>query len=108
MAFSDPIFNLVEKYKYIGTYNRILSDFDSFTHKVEGFTTRNHKFSLEKGDMIHFKNGYDIDMISEILGFDSEGRAFLVWDCYWYSIDLNTRLVSKILPGELKGIQFII
>ena len=79
-------------------------DVEFFTRKFEtetmpnlkGFSTQNEELGLQKGDKVLFKNGYGIPYISEILGFDADGHAFLVWDCYWYSVNMKERLIEKL------------
>ena len=90
--FDSFPFDLLERYKD----SDIRREFNSFKYKLNFFSEKNKEFGLKMGDIILFKNGYDIEMISEILGFDEEGRAYMFWDCFWFSIDLKTRLISKI------------
>lgn len=49
------------------------------------------KTSFKTGDVVCFKNGYDVPMITEILGFDEDGKAYMLWDCYWCPINLVDR-----------------
>jgi hypothetical protein len=59
------------------------------------FTHKNEKFNLKIGDIITFKNGYDIPMSTKIIAFNSEtGNAYLYWDCYWVELDLEKRLLK--------------
>lgn len=59
-------------------------------------TDINEAHGLRTGDRILFYNGYGVEMITEILGFEEDGKAFLLWDCYWFAIDLHTRLIRKM------------
>lgn len=56
----------------------------------------NEKHGLKTGDVILFRNGYDVEMITEILGFDDDGKAFMLWDCFWAPIDMDERLIRKM------------
>lgn len=64
--------------------------FAAFKLKVVGFSDVNEKLNLKTGDMVKFIGGYDdnVEFTSEILGFNSEGFAFMLWDCYWFAVDL--------------------
>lgn len=86
--------NLLEKYSD-EQKSEFVSDFLNFKEKITGFTTINDKYNLSVGDIILFKNGFDIEMITEVLGFDSDGDCYLLWDCYWSPIRLNERFISK-------------
>lgn len=55
----------------------------------------NKKHNLKTGDTIVFYNGYNIPMRTKIIGFNKKtGEAYLFWDSYWASIDLDKRLIS--------------
>ena len=57
---------------------------------------RNEEFDLKVGDIILFKNGYDIPMRTNIIAFNAEtGDAYLHWDCYWFPVNLKTKFISK-------------
>lgn len=56
----------------------------------------NADFELVQGDWIAFRNGYDLEFISEILGFDEDGDAYVLWGCYWMPVNLKNRLVKRI------------
>ncbi len=90
------IWNLIEVYKdrreqYTKEVKRIIPD----------LTFENETFDLKASDWIHFKNGYDLPMISEIIGFGKEDKAYMLWDCYWFPLDLNTRLIEKIPKDKI-------
>lgn len=74
----------------------ILSKFNEFKKNLTFISDTNDKFNLKTGDKILFLNGYDIPMITKILGFSAEGTAYLLWDCYWFDINLETRLIRKL------------
>lgn len=69
--------------------------FAEYSTKIAGFSTTNGTYKA--GDVVVILSGYnsDIEYTIEILGFDSEGMAYMVWDCYWFPIDLSKRLVDK-------------
>ena len=95
--------NLIEQ--YAAQENDIREKFESFKYKITGFKTENIEYYLSIGDIILFKNGYDVEMITEILGFDSEGDCYLLWDCYWLPIRLNERFIEVISKNvEIKEI----
>ena len=85
--------NLIDKYKD----SDIEEEFDKFKSKVKGFTDENTKHNLKTGDTITFVGGYndDLEFTSKILGFDSDGHAFVLWDCYWFPVNLDTRQLIK-------------
>ena len=91
---AEPI-NLLNEV-YPGQIADIRAKFTEFKAKQKFIANANYKHDLRTGDIILFKNGYDVEMTTEILGFDEEGKAYLLWDCYWYTIDLNERLIKKI------------
>lgn len=68
--------------------------FNEMKSKINGLTDYNPKFNLQTGDTIIFKNGYGVLMKSKILGFEND-NAYILWECYWSPIDLNTRLIKK-------------
>lgn len=88
-----PVINLLEKYKN----SNFEQEFEVYKQKIKGFTNVNEKFNLKTGDIIKFISGENQDMIyiSKILGFDSDGEAYILWDCYWFPINLAKRFVSK-------------
>lgn len=56
----------------------------------------NAEFELIQGDWIAFHNGYNLEFISEILGFDEDGNAYVLWDCYWTPVNLKNSLIKRI------------
>jgi hypothetical protein len=92
MEQENPI-NLLDC-KYNSEY---AEKFNLFKAKIKGFTDYNKEFSLKIGDVILFRNGYDVEMITSILGFDDEGLAYLLWDCYWFPINLKERLIKQMM-----------
>lgn len=59
------------------------------------FTNKNEKYNLKIGDIITFKNGYDIPMSTKIIAFNAEtGNPYMYWDCYWVDLDLEKRLLK--------------
>ena len=51
---------------------------------------------LKKGDLVVVLNGFGIEVGPfQILGFKSDGKMYLDWDCYWYPIRTD-RVVKKI------------
>lgn len=63
-----------------------------FLAKNYGQTDENKELGLKTGDIIEFWGGHnnDIRYRSRILGFDTDGKAFMNWDCFWFAIDLTT------------------
>lgn len=53
------------------------------------YTDQHPDFKI--GDSISFWSGYnnDIRYTSEILGFDTDGDIYVLWDCYWSPISNN-------------------
>lgn len=93
----EPI-NLIEKYEENpNTYHDLKEKCLEWLGKQEGITDKSKEYMLKKGDVILFKNGYDIHMITEVLGFDETGNnAYLYWDCYWFPLDIGTRLIKRL------------
>ena len=58
----------------------------------------NTEFNLKAGDKIQFYSGYNDDIlyISQIIGFDKYGDAYIIWDCYWYTLKLKKVKFEKI------------
>lgn len=55
------------------------------------------KYSI--GDIIEFYGGTnsDIRYRSEILGFTTENKIFVLWDCFWFPIeDSEERKIKKV------------
>lgn len=85
-------FNLIDKYNN----STIREEFEIFKNKLKernNFSEENKSLNLKIGDVVTFIGGYDndIEFTSEILGFTSEGKAFVLWDCFWLDIDLIER-----------------
>ena len=70
--------------------------FNEWKSKLKFIANVNYKFDLATGDKILFKNGYDVEMISEIIGFNEDGDAYMLWDCYWFPVRLQDRLIKKL------------
>lgn len=63
---------------------------------ADKFTNKNEKYNLKIGDVITFKNGYDIPMSTKIIAFNVEnGNPYMYWDCYWVDLDLEKRLIKS-------------
>lgn len=90
--------NLLEKYSD-EQKTEFVSEFLNFKEKITGFVTTNSEYDLSVGDIILFKNGFDIEMITEVLGFDSDGDCYLLWDCYWAPIRLGERFIKKLVEN---------
>lgn len=77
-------------------------NFESLLPQVEDFI-ENHKSELtfehqdyKVGQEVTFLGGYNKDIIytSKIFAFCKEtGKAYVYWDCYWFSIELKERQV---------------
>ncbi len=63
-----------------------------------GFTDENKEYNLHTGDKVKILAGYndDIEYTTKILGFDSDGHAYLFWDSYWVNIDPSKRKLTKV------------
>jgi len=89
---SGSVFNLLSRQLQETTIERMNNWVETNAHS---FTGKNEKFNLKIGDIITFKNGYDIPMSTKIIAFNSEtGNAYLYWDCYWVALDLEKRLLK--------------
>lgn len=87
------IWNLLTEYK---NHKSIYDLFAKFKPRIDNFSDENKEFNLKTGDTILFLNGYDLPMITKIIGFDADGRAFMLWDCYWFPVNLHDRLIQKL------------
>lgn len=84
--------------KYKERIIEIKKRFQSYVQTNEKFfSEKNEKLNLKTGDIINFIGGEndDIEFRSEILGFNDEGFAYVLWDCYWLAIDLEKRLIKN-------------
>jgi hypothetical protein len=86
-------FNLLSKPLHESTIERMNNWLEANAHR---FTGRNEKYNLKVGDIIIFKNGYDIPMSTKIIAFNAEtGNPYMYWDCYWVDLDLEKRLLKS-------------
>jgi len=91
-AVSGSVFNLLSRQLHETTIERMNNWLEANAHS---FTGKNEKFNLKIGDIITFKNGYDVPMSTKIIAFNAEtGNAYLYWDCYWVALDLEKRLLK--------------
>lgn len=85
-------FNLLSKPLHESTIERMNNWLEANAHR---FTGKNEKYNLKVGDIITFKNGYDIPMSTKIIAFNAEtGNPYMYWDCYWVDLDLEKRLIK--------------
>ena len=90
---SGSVFNLLSRQLHETTIERMNNWLEANAHS---FTGKNEKFNLKIGDIITFKNGNDIPMSTKIIAFNAEtGNAYLYWDCYWFALDLEKRLLKS-------------
>lgn len=83
----------------LGVTKHICSNMSLFLIKQsENIKFLNNEKSLKAGDTIAFYNGNNVKMKTIIIGFNikDENKAYLYWDCYWATIDLDTRLIKKL------------
>jgi len=85
---------------YAKFYPKMKDDIDKWVKSKPSsmFTDKNEKFGLKIGDTITFKGGYNNDILfsSKIWAFDAkDGEAYVYWDSYWYTVDLEKNLVQK-------------
>lgn len=89
---SGSVFNLLSRQLHETTIERMNNWLEA---NANSFTGKNEKFKLKIGDIITFKNGYNIPMSTKIIAFNAEtGNAYLYWDCYWVALDLEKRLLK--------------
>lgn len=89
MQTLEPV-NLIEKSE------QYRAKFQQFITETEYPLATTNPLGFVQGDRIQFLNGFGIPMITEILGFDEGGKAYLLWDCYWFTIDLGQRKAVKL------------
>lgn len=83
--------DLVEKYK-----ESLMPEINKWLEDHANELTDKNENNLKAGDTIEFLNGYKIPMRTKITAFcKNTGKAYLYWDCYWYAIDLDTRLIKQ-------------
>ena len=85
-------FNLLSKPLHESTIEKMNNWLGANAHR---FTGKNELYNLKVGDIITFKNGYDIPMTTKIIAFNAEtGNPYMYWDCYWVDLDLEKRLLK--------------
>jgi len=74
------VFNLTEKYK---------SD-SSIIRGIEKMKLTSNHSKFKIGDVIQFYGGYNNNILfqSKITGFDKNGGIYVLWDCYWFPINM--------------------
>lgn len=93
MDKTDHFFNILAKPLHESTIERMNNWLKENASK---FTGKNEKYNLKVGDIITFKNGYDIPMRTKIIAFNAEtGNPYLYWSCYWVEFDLENRLLKS-------------
>ena len=93
MDKTERVFNILAKPLHESTIERMNSWLKENASK---FTGKNEKYNLKVGDIITFKNGYDIPMRTKIIAFNAEtGNPYLYWSCYWVELDLEKRLLKS-------------
>lgn len=91
-SVNGSVFKLLSRQLHETTIERMNNWLEANAHS---FTCKNEKFNLKIGDIISFKNGNDIPMSTKIIAFNAEtGNAYLYWNCYWFAIDLEKRLLK--------------
>lgn len=89
---SGSVFNLLSRQLHETTIERMNNWLEANAHRL---TWKNEKYNLKVGDIITFKNGYDIPMSTKIIAFNAEtGNPYMYWDCYWVNFDLEKRLLK--------------
>lgn len=92
MDKTDHVFNILTKPLHESTIERMNK---WLIENASKFTGKNEKYDLKVGDIITFKNGYDIPMRTKIIAFNAEtGNPYLYWSCYWVELDLEKSLLK--------------
>lgn len=93
MDKTDHVFNIITKPLHESTIERMNNWLKENAPKFSG---KNEKYNLKVGDIITFKNGYDIPMRTKIIAFNAEtGNPYLYWSCYWVELDLEKSLLRS-------------
>lgn len=93
MDKTDHVFNILAKPLHESTIERMNNWLKENAPKFSG---KNEKYNLKVGDIITFKNGYDIPMRTKIIAFNAEtGNPYLYWSCYWVELDLEKSLLRS-------------
>lgn len=91
MDKTDHVFSILTKPLHESTIERMNNWLKENAPKFSG---KNEKYNLKVGDIITFKNGYDIPMRTKIIAFNAEtGNPYLYWSCYWVELDLEKSLL---------------
>ena len=93
MDKTDHVFNILAKPLHESTIERMNNWLKENAPKFSG---KNEKYNLKVGDIITFKNGYDIPMRTKTIAFNAEtGNPYLYWSCYWVELDLEKSLLRS-------------
>lgn len=92
--FIKTYINLLAKSDKVKSEEKLIEEYKS-NNSNETYTDYNEEFDLSVGDIITIRAGYnsDIAYTTKIWGFDSEGLAYVIWDCYWVPLELSERLL---------------
>lgn len=92
--FIKTYINLLGNTSKIKSEEKLIEEYKS-SNSNEIYTNYNAEFDLSTGDIVTIRAGYnsDIAYTTKIWGFDSEGLAYVIWDCYWVPLELSERLL---------------
>ena len=64
----------------------------------KGMTDTDPLNQLKIGDTVQFLAGYDKNIMytTEVIGFDTDNKIYMLWDCYWFGIDRDDRTLTLI------------
>ena len=92
--FIKTYINLLGKSDKVKSEEKLIQEYKA-GNSNEIYTDYNAEFDLSAGDIVTIRAGYnsDIAYTTKIWGFDSEGLAYVIWDCYWVPLRLSERLL---------------
>ena len=92
--FIKTYINLLGNTSKIKSEEKLIEEYKT-SNSNENYTNYNAEFDLSTGDIVTIRAGYnsDIAYTTKIWGFDSEGLAYVIWDCYWVPLELSERLL---------------
>ena len=87
--------DLLAKYNANDYHTDYEAEFKNWAEKHNRTIAQENKtIGLKAGDVVEFTSGHNdnIRYKTRILGFDlKDGEAYMLWDCYWFTVDLVKR-----------------
>lgn len=84
------VVDLLQKYSK-ERLDKYREDFLAIKKKMGTYDTHPNFDDLKAGSVVELTNGMGVRLQTELLGFNIDGKAYVMWDCIWFSIDLLKR-----------------